>query len=710
MIPDISEIIKTIRKNFPECDESVILKAWDLAEKHHRNEARISGEPYIVHPYTVSKITAEMGLDEEPVAAALLHDMHNDEKMLSTLSEKLPGFIPEVVRRLGVIRTVHTRNLSERDKENYRKYILSVAGDLRVILIKIADRLDNMRTLDSLPEDEQIRVAGEVRSLYVPLANRMGLNAIKSELENLCFYYLEHDDYLNLENGVKKISLSAGEYVDNVVHILKEKLSGEGIEPTVYGRTKHLYSIHMKMVQKKKTLDDINDILAFRIKTDSESQCYTALGVIHAAFKPITGTFKDYIALPKQNGYQSLHTAVIGPGGRRIEIQIRTDQMHQIAEKGIAAHWLYKERFKKTERRDAEKFSELRKTADHLTARVDEGFWSLSTFQQEIFTFTPDDKLIVMKKGATALDFAFNVHTQIGYHCTGTKVNGVLVPLKTVLKNGDRVEVSTHTNQKPSSDWLKFAVTSKALNKIKHHIRNEERAESRRKGRDILEKDLRKKRMSLPKLMKDGTLRKISSELRFSTPDDVFLAIGEGKLESEKVINAICPEEDPVEIPEKIEKKKKKKKKSGIPVEVDGISNMLVRFAGCCSPITGDPIRGYITRGRGITIHHSQCPKIRELESERLVNAKWLADTLEGEPFILKVVTDDKSGVLVKLSDTFAKQNINIRRIFTETLRSSRTAVYFHFNTTKNNCDLLVRNLRKIRGVHGVSRTNTSPL
>ncbi|MBU1220825.1 RelA/SpoT family protein [Myxococcota bacterium] len=708
MIPEINDVIEILKSNFSAIDPLPVLKAWEMAVERHRKETRVSGEPYIVHPWSVARITAEMGLDEESIAAAILHDSHADAPFLVRLERELPGFIAEVVKRLGIIRTIITSHLNEKEKDDYRKYLLAVAGDLRVILIRIADRLDNMRTLDSLPGEKQIQVASEVRSLYIPLANRMGLNAIKSELENLCFYYLEHEDFLSLDAGVKEIESSAKDYVEEVVALLETKLAEEGLNAKVYGRPKHLYSIYLKMVQKKKTLDDINDILAFRIQVDSESQCYTALGVIHAAFKPVAGTFKDYIAVPKPNGYQSLHTAVLGPRDKRMEIQVRTVEMHEIAERGVAAHWLYKERFRKVERANEMKFNELRKTADILKLKVDEGFWSLSSFQQEVFVFTPENKLVVMRNGATALDFAFNVHTQLGLKCTGTRVNGLLVPFKTVLKSGDRVEVMTNANQKPSSDWLKFVATSKAINKIKHFIRLQERIETRQRGREILEKELRRHKLSLPKLLKDGTLQKAASELRISNPEELFSAIGEGKLEPEKVFTAITGDESEVIEAPKTEPKTqdRKKKNRGIPIEVDGISNLLVRFAGCCSPLTGDPIVGYVTRGRGITIHHAHCSKIKELEPERIVTARWLAGALEGEPHVLKVVADDKPGLLVKLSETFAKQNINIRRIFTEDLKSAKAAVFFHFSTSRDNADLLIRNLRKIKGIHSVSRVS----
>ncbi|MBU1238366.1 RelA/SpoT family protein [Myxococcota bacterium] len=713
MKPDLSFVLKHFDHNFNGVDPQPIRHALDMAVAFHQQDRRKSGEPYIVHPVSVAGIVAELGMDRDAICAALFHDVALTAESLQIIETNISSQCRYYVERLSQVRRIRPQTVVEQEMEGYRKMVLAISEDLRVTLIRIADRLDNMRTIDILPDEEKHRVAKEVRLLYIPLANRMGLSAVKAELENRCFAVLEPDACDELEKNIEAMERSRKAYVDEVVGILRGKLAMEGYTPMVYGRPKHLYSIFLKMVRQGKSLEQIHDILAFRIVCETSQQCYGILGVIHSFLKPFPKLFKDYIALPKPNGYQSLHTTVEGPSGRRIEIQIRTEEMHEISEKGVAAHWLYKERHKRGPM-ESGRFRAIQNTVDALKRPTDEGedFWSLASFKAEIFVFTPAGELVQLPTGATALDFAFAVHSQVGSHCTGSLVNGAMVPLRTVLKTWDRVEIITSPNQEPKADWLSFAVTTKARNKIKHHMGQIKRDASRQEGRLLMEKLLKKNKISYPRLLKEGAFEKAARELRFMNQDDLFLGLGEKKITPEKVLVVVVPElaEEKEEKPKPEPKKQKSEGgKSGPPIEIDGLRNVLIRFARCCQAMPGDPITGFITRGRGVTIHKATCERLSSMQEERFIEAKWLVDPSAGDPVTLKVITDNKPGILALMSDVFAKQSLNIQRLAMEQLKSSRTAVFFYFTATRPTTDTMVRNLRKIKGVYSVSRVSHQP-
>jgi GTP diphosphokinase / guanosine-3',5'-bis(diphosphate) 3'-diphosphatase len=710
ILKELSLLLALLEKNFEEIDSGVVKRALEIALSSHIEEKRISGEPYFVHSLGVATIVAQMGLDIDAVCGAILHDVEPDEDILAIIEKDISPQCKYYIEKLSMVRKIRPAKPGDKEKEGYRRMVLAVSEDLRVVLIRIADRLHNMRTVDALDKQSRKRLAREVRLLYVPLANRMGLQNIKSEFENLCFAVLENQDFVSIRKSVRQIEKSSKTYVDSTVDILSEVIGKEEIFPKIYGRSKHLYSIYLKMTRSDKTIEQIHDILGFRILCDSKQHCYAILGIIHGFLKPVSGLFKDYIAVPKSNGYQSLHTTVIGPEGKRIEIQIRTKEMHDIAELGVAAHWLYKERYRK-ERIQTGRFRAISATADILKGSATEEFWSLSSFQSEIFVFTPTGELVVLPVDGTPLDFAFAVHTQVGSHCTGAKVDGQMVPLRSKLKTWDTIEVTTSANQHPNTDWLKFVTTTKAKNKIRHFLRKIERDESRKRGKNKTEKDLKKQKVSFSRIMKDGGFQKAAVELRYMNIDDLFMAVGEGKLPLDKLYKIVAPqiiEKKAIELDKPKKKKKLKKNKDSLPIEVDGLQNVMIKLAKCCLPISGDPIIGYVTRGRGITIHKKLCARANALEKYRLVSVKWLVDESLGVPVVLKVISDNKPGLMALMSEAFLKQNQNIQTITTGELKSSRVATMFRFYALKEKTDVLVRNLRKIRGVYSVSRTRST--
>ncbi|MGM0596477.1 MAG: RelA/SpoT family protein [Myxococcota bacterium] len=708
--PDISDILETVKTNFShKANLKYIKKIYELAVDIHKEDKRLSGEPYIVHPVAVARIAAQMGLGTNIIATAFLHDIGSDN--LEKNQQLLKPLTEFFVERMSALRQIKPGKITAKEREGYRRLVLAESGDLRVTLLRIADRLDNIKTADSLKPAKQKQLAGEIRYIYTPLANRLGLQAIKSEFKNRCFAILEPRQYHKIEKQVENFEKKRKAYVDEVTKLLNDILKEEDISPHIYGRSKHLYSIFLKMKQKDLNLQDIHDIIGFRVITETESECYTALGAIHGRWKPVAGRFKDYIAVPKDNGYQSLHTSVIGPGEKRIEIQIRTRQMHQIAEKGVAAHWLYKERFRKGGiHRQA--FKLLRNTTENLKKNSvkfkEKEYWSLDNFQDEIFVFTPQDQLVVLPRGASALDFAFAIHSQVGSTCTGAKVNGIMVPIKHKLETWDHIEIITSKNQSPSSDWLEMVITSKAKSKIRHHIHAQQRKRARKLGEKLVEKLCKKHSLSFSRLRKDGQFEKAAHNLKYKDEKELFLAIGNRKCSTRNLLEQLAP--DLVKKLESQTAKKKTKKSTSLKksshgqIEIDGLMNVLFKYARCCKPVFGDSIIGYITRGRGVTIHRKGCPRLEGLNKKRIINVDWVVDSIEGKILVLKVVSDNKPGLLAQISNIFAKKSKNIEKITTRQLRSNRVSILIHFTSASKDIDSLLKNIKNIKGVYSVSR------
>ncbi|MDA3862821.1 MAG: RelA/SpoT family protein [Deltaproteobacteria bacterium] len=708
--PDISDILETVKANFShKANLEYLKKSYELAVEVHREDRRLSGEPYIVHPVAVARIAAQMGLGTNIIATAFLHDIGADN--LNEKQELLEPLTEFFVERMVALRRIKPGKITAKEREGYRRLVLAESGDLRVTLLRIADRLDNIRTVDSLELVKQKQLAREIRYIYTPLANRLGLQAIKSEFKNRCFAILEPHHYQKIEKQVENFEKMRKAYVDEVTRLLNDIMKKENISPLIYGRSKHLYSIFLKMKQKDLSIEDIHDIIGFRVITESESECYTALGAIHGRWKPVEGRFKDYIAVPKDNGYQSLHTSVIGPGEKRIEIQIRTRQMHQIAEKGVAAHWLYKERFRKGVIH-GQAFRILRNTTENLKKKSvkfrEKEYWSLENFQDEIFVFTPQGQLVVLPRGASALDFAFAIHSQVGSTCTGTKVNGIMVPIKHKLETWNQVEIITSKNQTPSSDWLEMVVTSKAKSKIRHHIHTQQRKRARKLGEELVEKLCKKHSLSFSRLRKDGQFEKATRKLKYKDEKELFLAVGNRKCSTRNLLEQLAP--DLVKKLESGTAKKKQKKSTSLKksshgqIEIDGLMNVLFKYARCCKPVFGDSIIGYITRGRGVTIHRKGCPRLEGLNKNRIINVDWVVDSIEGRILVLKVVSDNKPGLLAQMSNIFAKKSKNIEKITTRQLQSNRVSTLIHFTSESKDIDSLLKNLKKIKGVYSVSR------
>ena len=674
----INEITDKVAGYIDKPDLELIQKAYIFAAEAHAGQTRLSGEPYLSHPMSVGNILAEMKLDEATVVAGLLHDTVEDTKATIDEIEELFGEeVADIVDGVTKISKMQFESKAVAQAENIRKMILAMAEDIRVLMVKLADRLHNMRTLDFQNSVKQRLISQETLDIYAPLANRLGLHRTKVELEDLCLKYLKPDVYEQIDQGVAAHRTSDNEYIDKVIGLINDMLAENNIKGRVAGRTKHRYSIYAKMQQQELGLDQIFDLIAFRVIVPSLKDCYAALGLIHSIWKPVTGRFKDYISIPKANMYQSVHTTVIGPDGERIEIQIRTEEMNRVAEYGVAAHWQYKEKGKKGSNRDAERFTWLRQILDWQRDLKDPREFMASLrfdlFQDEVYVFTPRGDIKELPEGATPVDFAYTVHSKVGDHCAGAKVNGRLVPLGTPLKNGDRVEIITDTHRNPSRDWLKFVKTARARTRIKQYIRTEERERSISLAKEMLEKEGRKVGINVGKAMKEGHFHKLAEEFSCPSIDELLSQVGYARLTPRKVLQKLYgmlhvgekladdhrkgPEPQPT--PAQVQADGGKPKK-GEGIRISGVDDVLVRFASCCNPLPGEPIVGYISRGRGVTIHAADCVNLKELESERMVSVAW--DGVEDKPYPAKIriVCRNFKGALSQVTALLTSDDVNI--------------------------------------------------
>jgi len=608
----INDIVDQVVSYNPGADIDLIQKAYVFSAKVHIGQVRLSGEPYLIHPLEVAGILTQMKLDAASVTTGLLHDTVEDT--LTTLKEIEDNFGQEVARLvdgLTKISRITLRSPEEGQAENFRKMILAMVKDIRVILIKLADRLHNMRTLQYQLPDKQIEIAQETLDIYAPIANRLGIDWIKSELQDLAFRYLHPDIHEDIQRKIARKEKERSSYIEEVRRTLLKKLYENHIHGEVSGRLKQTYSIYQKMREQNIDFDQVYDITAFRVIVNTLEECYDVLGMIHSIWKPIPGKFKDYIGLPKENMYQSLHTSVIGPYGERIEIQIRTHEMHQIAEEGIAAHWKYKEG--KVEEADDKRFTWLRQLLEWQRDLKDDVEFiesvKVDLFPNEVYVFTPKGSVKQFPAGATPVDFAYSIHSDVGNHCMGAKVNGRIVPLRYELRSGDTVEILTSPSQRPSKDWLKIARTSRAKTKIRQWFKTEERDKSIALGKEILDNELPKYDLQQAKLLKSGELAKVASEFSFQGVDDLIAAIGYGKITANQVIGKIVPQDRLLQQKEQEEgglKRLFQRFTRTTPRDallIKGVDNVMVRYAGCCNPLPGDRVIGFITRGRGVTIH-----------------------------------------------------------------------------------------------------------
>jgi len=690
----------------PSANFDLIKESYLFSKMKHDGQIRASGEPYFIHCLETAKNLVSWRMDVDTISAGFLHDILEDTNTSQAeLRKKFGDEITLIVEGVSKISSLPFRGIIENQAENFRKMILAMSKDIRVILIKLADRLHNMQTLEHLKRESQLRIAEETMDIYAPLAHRLGMAKVSADLGDLSLQYKNPDIFNELKKQVDSELKARGEYLEELVHIIKNTLEKAEIKADVEGRRKSIYSIYQKMQTDGLSFDDIHDLFAFRVLVDSEKDCYASLGIIHSEWKPVPGKIKDYIAMPKTNGYQSLHTTVIGSGGKPVEIQIRTFEMHKVAEYGIAAHWLYKEG-KLASQEDA-RFSWLRRIVEDMqeinNPRQFMESVKVELFPDEVYVFTPKGEVKVLPKGATPIDFAYSVHTEVGHQCIGAKVNGRGVPLKYELQSGDIVEINTRSGSKPSRDWLRIVKSSSAKSKIRHWIREQERAQSFQLGQELLETEMRERRINTKNLLKSEQLLQVAQQLKFSSVEDLLVQIGYNKLSAQHVTNLFAPETiQKEEKPLLDERPQKGYSRNG--VKVGGIDHPLVRFAKCCNPIPGDEIVGFITRGRGVTIHVASCSKVTD-ETERLLNAEWADTSLEAlYPVDISIEGNDKKGLLAELAAAIAKESVNIASGNINTV-GNRAATSFTIQVTSlAHLQKVMDNIGKIKGVTKVER------
>jgi GTP pyrophosphokinase len=663
----LGDLLTEIPRYQPGADLELVRRAYAFSEEVHDGQRRLSGEPYHLHPLEVAALLVDFKMDVTTVTAGLLHDVLEDTgTSKALLAERFGADIAELVDGVTKIGKLAFASREERQAENFRKMLVAMARDIRVLMIKLADRLHNMRTLEYLPAEKQRKIAQETLDIYAPLAHRLGMAKVKGELEDLALKALQPDAYEDLQRRVAKRRLEREAEINQVIAILQKKLGEVGIETQITGRPKHFYSIFKKM-QQGREFDEIYDLTAVRLIAPTVRDCYGALGVVHSLWKPVPGRFKDFIAIPKSNMYQSLHTTVIGPKGDPVEIQIRTLEMHRIAEEGIAAHWLYKEKRGKDGfdrafvwlRQLLEWQQEMKDPREFMeTVKVD-------LFPDEVYVFTPKGDVKPLPEGSTSIDFAYAIHTEVGNHCVGARVNGKLVPLRQPLRQGDIVEILTSPTQKPSRDWLKVVRSSRARSKIKQWLRTEERARSVMLGRELLDREAKKHRLAVTTLLDSEELRKLAVEHGYSTVDDLLAGLGYGKTAVQTVITRFLPPDalvEPRPEPRPASRPTRSRNDSG-GITLKGVDDVLARFAKCCSPVPGDPIVGFITRGRGITVHTRDCPTFTAgmLDAERTVEVDWdVADKLPLPVKIAVFIGRDRPGLLADISTAISSRQTNI--------------------------------------------------
>jgi GTP pyrophosphokinase len=710
-----NDVLERLTSYQPNADIELLKKAYVFSAKVHLGQVRLSGEPYLNHPLEVAGILTQLKLDVASVATGLLHDTVEDTLTTSKeIQENFGEEIAQLVDGLTKISRISLRSSEEHQAENFRKMILAMVKDIRVILIKLADRLHNMRTLQYHSPEKQAEIAQETIDIYAPLAHRLGIDWIKSELENLAFQYLHPELYEEIRRKIAKKERERARYIEEVKRTLMKKLYENHIEGEVTGRLKQTYSIYLKMKEQNIDFDQVYDITAFRVVVNSIKACYDVLGIIHSIWKPIPGKFKDYIGLPKENMYQSLHTTVIGPFGERIEIQIRTHEMHKIAEEGIAAHWKYKEG-KVVEEAEDKRFTWLRQLLEWQRDLKDnqEFIESLKVdlFPNEVYIFTPKGQVKQFPIGSTPVDFAYSIHSDVGNHCVGAKVNGKIVPLRYELRSGDTVEILTSPNQRPSKDWLKLVKTSRAKAKIRQWFTAEEREKSITLGKDILEKELQKYGLQQTKLIKSGELVNVANEFSFQGVEDLVAAVGYGKVTANQIIGKILPQEKLEQQKEELEGGRLKhliQKITRAPKDallIRGIDNVMVRYAGCCNPVPGDKVVGFITRGRGVTIHTADCQNAIYDDPHRKVDVEWDSKKEYIYPVRIRIYSEDKKGLLAEISNSISSHEANIKNARVDTTEDKTAVSTFEVEIRDlNHLNKVIRAVGKIKGVHQVER------
>jgi guanosine-3',5'-bis(diphosphate) 3'-pyrophosphohydrolase len=719
----LEDITQAIKKYHPHPNLEQIEAAYNFAAEKHKGQLRASGEPYINHLIGTALLACQLKLDESSVIAGILHDTLEDCVVTKDeLRDKFGSDVADIIDGVTKLTRIEFDSQSKEEKqaESFRKMLLAMAKDIRVVLVKLCDRLHNMRTLQFLSEEKRRRIAGETKEIYAPLANRLGIHWMKSELEDLCLFYLRPEIYESIRSQFDKTGEERTKFIEDTTKEISRELSEAGISASVKGRAKHFASIFAKMEKHNLSFDEVHDILGFRVIVPTVRGCYEALGVCHSSFKPVPGRFKDYIAMPKPNRYQSLHTTVIGAGGQRMEIQIRTPEMHRVAEEGIAAHWHYKEsggsdQFDAEKNFDLQWVKELVETQAYLK-NPDEFMQSVKgeLFPDEVFVFTPKGDLLRLARKSTPIDFAYSVHTDVGHRTMGAKVNGQIVPLDYQLRNGDTIEVLTSKTHVPNKDWLRFVQSTKAKQRIRAFLKSEEHARSMATGLELLTRDMRKVKLNMKKLEKESKLIEVAKSFGLKGEGELFAEIGYGKITTSRVISKLLPEASNIEEQlvqeatplERIFQRAAKASRQRVGVRVAGIDNMLVRFGKCCEPLPGDRIVGFITRGRGVTVHFANCPEVMQLDPARKVDVTWDNEVRPPRRVKIGVMSQDQIGLLANLTAAITKTGANINSAQIKTNENNKAQNIFEI-TVKDARQLeqLKRAIELVPGVIKVERT-----
>ena len=708
----INNIVDKVSEYVADTDLDIIERAYIYSARVHEGQVRLSGESYLSHPLEVAGILADMKLDPESVVAGILHDVIEDTP--ATPKEIKTLFGPEVMHIVSGVSKLSSLSFGSsraRQAESIRKMFLAMADDIRVILIKLADRLHNMRTLQFHMPDKRKEIARETLDIYAPIAARLGIYWIKNELEESSFRYIQPDEYARIENAVSKSKIEREKYIETVKGDIKKVMDQAKLKCEMLGRNKNFYSIYNKMISQNLPFEEIYDIIALRIILDTVPQCYEALGHIHSLWKPIDHKFKDYIGRPKTNMYQSLHTTVVGPVGERIEIQIRTWEMDKVATAGIAAHWGYKEG-KHLDENVSRKFAWIQNLVENQENFIDPGEFMenvrIDLFPDEVYVFTPRGEVKTLPRGATPVDFAYMIHTEVGNQCTGTKVNGRMVPLPYELKTGDIVEIVISKNHHPSKDWLNFVKTVKARSKIRHWIKIQETERSLTLGREMCEKAFRKERLNFSVLVRSEKMMQVVGQFGFKTIDDLIANVGYGKITPLQVLRKFAPKVDEEEVDESIfnkllERVRKKKPKTGVLVK--GVDDILIKFGKCCQPVPGDPIIGYITRGYGVTIHRTSCVNALRMNPERQIEVEWNQEVTETYPVKIRIISQDRVGLLADVVGNISKFGANILNAKTETRENKMVDSFFTIGVEDTtHLDKIVSAVKKVKYVQEVKR------
>ena len=726
--PSVGELYQQledkVRAMRPNEDITPLQRAYEFAAEQHRAQKRVSGEPYMMHPLAVTRILADMQMDMVSLETGLLHDIVEDTTVqLDEIKAKFGEDVARCVDGVTKLTKINLANREDRQAESLRKMLLAMTSDIRVIIVKLADRLHNMRTIQSLPRERQERIAQETLDIYSPIAHRLGMGKMRGELEDLAFHALEPDASAELIREIESKRQENEEYLRQIQTSIEQKLARENVPARVEGRVKRAYSVHLKLRRQRIRLDQVYDLLAIRIITDSVKNCYAALGVIHNEWHPIPGRIKDFIAIPRPNLYQSLHTSVIGPGGLAFEVQIRTEEMHRIAEEGIAAHWKYKEGRKGPGEED-QRIAWLRQLVEWQRELRDPGeFMStlkVDLYPEEVYTFTPRGRVIVLPRDATPIDFAYAIHSDVGSTCVGAKVNGTLRPLKYTLKNGDVVEILTQPGHQPSKDWLSLVKTSRARNKIKHVINAAERAKAVEIGQKSLEKEARRLGVNLGRISKDD-LETVAAEYGVSKTEDLYAALGYGRYSARQVLQKVAPENAATAAAEVLPKPEPQQRR-GLPIgegdltiHVTGADQVMVYRAKCCNPLRGEPIVGYITRGKGVAVHAVQCANVQNLmyEVERKIEVEWARSASEPLPVKVIIYTDDRPGILNQVTSSLTNESINIRSLEARSDASRQDDAALVDITMdvrdKKQLDRVITAFRRIPGVRDIERVQQAP-